>query len=183
MPPDATARAKSDSRLSSRQATIGSMVEEALAAVVAIETESTQLPKMFDSFAVSGIKPDSTTRATDFPSSSLRQANMLLPPDWASSNDAAKRHLLSAASCSGVDSTRFESAASAPSAPILSSKQTATDSPSDTLVAGSVVCVGRWCCGWRRCIRGYYRCCGCGRGFRVRWRATAGRGQDCDSNQ
>ena len=168
MPPDATARAKSDSRLSSTQATIGSMVEEALAAVVAIETESTQLPKMFDSFAVSGIKPDSTTRATDFPSSSVRQANMLLPPDWASSNDAAKRHLLSAASCSGVDSNRFESAASAPSAPILSSKQTATDSPSDTLVAGSVVGVGRWCCGWRRCIRGYYRCCGCGRGFRVR---------------
>jgi hypothetical protein len=50
--------------------------------------------------------------------------------------------LLSAASCSVVDSTRFESAASAPSAPILSSKQTATDSPSDTLVAGSVVGVG-----------------------------------------
>ena len=57
------------------------MVEEAVAAVVAIETENTQLPKMFDSFAVSGIKPDPTTRATDFPSSSVRQANMLLPPD------------------------------------------------------------------------------------------------------
>ena len=41
-----------------------------------------------------------------------------------------------------VDSTRFESAASALSAQILSSKQTATDSPSDTLVAGSVVGVG-----------------------------------------
>ena len=41
-----------------------------------------------------------------------------------------------------VDSTRFESAASAPSAQILSSKQTATDSPSDTLVDSSVVGVG-----------------------------------------
>ena len=41
-----------------------------------------------------------------------------------------------------VDSTRFESAASAPAAQILSSKQTATDSPNNTLVAGSVVGAG-----------------------------------------
>ena len=41
-----------------------------------------------------------------------------------------------------VDSTRFESAASAPPAQILSSKQTATDSPNNTLVAGSVVGAG-----------------------------------------
>jgi hypothetical protein len=41
-----------------------------------------------------------------------------------------------------VDSTRFESAASAPSAQILSSKQTATDSPNNALVVGSVVGVG-----------------------------------------
>ena len=73
MPPDATARIKSDSRLSSRQATIGSVVEEALAAVVAIETESTQLPKMFDSAEARGIKQDSTTRDTDLPSSPVRR--------------------------------------------------------------------------------------------------------------
>jgi len=46
VPPDATARARSADRLSSKQATIGSVAEEALAAVVAMETESTQLPRM-----------------------------------------------------------------------------------------------------------------------------------------
>jgi hypothetical protein len=139
MPPYATARARSSDRLSSKQATIGSVAEEALAAVVAMETESTQLPRMVVTSAVSGIRPDSTTRATASPNSSVRQARILDSADWASSSDAANRHLLSAASCSGVDATKFESADSAPSAPMLSAKHAPTDSPRDTMVAGSLV--------------------------------------------